>query len=353
MASSVAPWGCCNNENKEGNDKFINCVHCNKTYHFLCLSLTEISNESEAYNEWKCPECLSLMPKVSKKDYTPIRNISTTRGNKRPALNSPPEVTAVTCDEVRSIVQEVVQRELDTMAQKLTNMIVTIVNRELEPIKNEMRDLKESLNYHTTEFDRFQSEHVELTNNSKNLKEENDKLQKTVCDLGQRLNYLEQQARSNNLEIQCLPENKQENLFTVIKQLGSVVGCGIKDSDIMNCTRIAKLQTSSDRPRSIVVQLASPKIRDQLLASVINYNKRTPESKLSTADLGLAGNKTPVYVVEHLSPAHKALHAATRLRAKEKGYKFVWVRNGRIFVRKNVDSDHILIKNLETVNKIV
>lgn len=353
MASGLASWGCCRNENREGNDKFINCVQCKKTYHFLCLSLAEISNESEEYNEWKCPECLSLMPKASRKDYTPIRNISTTRSNKRFALNSPPEMTAVTGDEVRSIVQEVVKRELDAMTKKWTNMIVTIVNKELEPIKSEMRELKESFNFHTTEFDRFQSEHNELANNSKNLEEENKKLKKTVSDLSQRLNYLEQQARANNIEIQCLPENKQENLFTVVRQLGSVVGCGIKDSDVMNCTRIAKLQTTNARPRSIVVQLASPKIRDQLLASVINYNKRNPERKLCSADLGLAGNKTPVYVVEHLSPAHRALHAATRLRAKEKGYKFVWVRNGRIFVRKNVDSEHMLIKNLETVNKIV
>lgn len=354
MASSSTPsWGCCSNENMDGNDSFIGCVLCNKKYHFLCLSLPKITTDSEAYHEWKCPECLSQKPRVSKNDHTPIRNISTTRGNKRPALNSPPEIKAVTSDEVRLIVQEVVQKELDMMAQKFSNMIVTIINRELEPIKSEIRDLKESFNFHTTEFDRLQSEHVELTNNYKNVKKENDILNKTVGDLSQRLNYLEQQARSNNLEIQCLPENKQENLFTVVKQLGSVVGCEIKDSDIMNCTRTAKLQTSNDRPRSVVVQLVSPKIRDLLLASVIKYNKRTPETKLSTADLGLAGSKSPVYVVEHLSPAHKALHAATRLRAKEKGYKFVWIRNGRIFVRKNIDSDHILIKNLEAINKIV
>uniref|UniRef100_A0A2H1W117 SFRICE_025839 n=1 Tax=Spodoptera frugiperda TaxID=7108 RepID=A0A2H1W117_SPOFR len=319
MASSSTPsWGYCSNENMDGNDSFI--------------------IRSQEFQRMTTLRFGTFPPQGVIKD---------------PHLNSPPEIKAVTSDEVRLIVQEVVQKELDMMAQKFSNMIVTIINRELEPIKSEIRDLKESFNFHTTEFDRLQSEHVELTNNYKNVKKENDILNKTVGDLSQRLNYLEQQARSNNLEIQCLPENKQENLFTVVKQLGSVVGCEIKDSDIMNCTRTAKLQTSNDRPRSVVVQLVSPKIRDLLLASVIKYNKRTPESKLSTADLGLAGSKSPVYVVEHLSPAHKALHAATRLRAKEKGYKFVWIRNGRIFVRKNIDSDHILIKNLEAINKIL
>lgn len=117
-----------------------------------------------------------------------------------------------------------------------------------------------------------------------------------MADLSHRINYLEQQTRSNNLELQCLPENKQENLYTVVKQLGSVVGCVLSDNDILHCTRVAKLQATNTRPRSVVVQLASPRIRDNLLASTIDYNKekKTNTEKLNSADLGIAGDKKPV-----------------------------------------------------------
>ncbi|KAJ8706787.1 hypothetical protein PYW07_012865 [Mythimna separata] len=201
-----------------------------------------------------------------------VRNITTTRRNKRFALNSPPETApAATSEDVRSIVQEVIKTELAIMLQQINCTIVNTVNRELAPIHKDIEDLKKSLNFHTTEFDAFKSEHDELKNTMRDLKGDNMKLQTTVVDLSQRLNYLEQHVRANNLELQCLPENKQENLYTVVRHLGSVVGCEIKDSDISHCTRIAKLNTSNARPRSIVIQFASARIRDQLMASVIEY----------------------------------------------------------------------------------
>lgn len=322
-------------------------------YHYDCISVPNIPVASDKCCKWTCSSCTNLIRNQSNMDCTPVRNVSTTRGSKRPALNSPPDDKSVTSSEVREIVQDVIKRELAAMLQQLNNSIVNTINKELEPIRKEVRELSSSLNFHTRQFEEFQSEHVALKNTVRELKEKNIHLESSYSELSQRLNYLEQQARSNNLEIQCLPENKQENLYTVVKQLGSVVNVELRDSDILHCTRTAKLQTDSSRPRSVVVRLASPRVRDQLLAAVINYNKINKSNKLNSADFGLAGEKFPIYIVEHLSSSNKSLHAATRLRAKEKGYKYVWVRNGRIFVRRADNEGHILIKNLDTLNKIV
>ncbi|CAH2090658.1 unnamed protein product [Euphydryas editha] len=60
----------------------------------------------------------------------------------------------------------------------------------------------------------------------------------------------------------------------------------------------------------------------------------------------------PVFIQEHLSPQNKALHAAVRIRAKEKGYKYVWVRSGKIFVRKSEDSGYLFIRNMVDLNKL-
>ncbi|CAH2088155.1 unnamed protein product [Euphydryas editha] len=94
----------------------------------------------------------------------------------------------------------------------------------------------------------------------------------------------------------------------------------IYEIDILNCTRTAKLKRSSPRPRSIVVQLSSPRLRDELLAASIKYNKGKP----------LERDRTPVFVCEHLSPTNKVLHAAARKRAKEAGY------NGELFYERYV-----------------
>lgn len=53
-----------------------------------------------------------------------------------------------------------------------------------------------------------------------------------------------------------------------------------------------------------------------------------------------------------LSPTNKSLHAATRLKAKEKGYKHVWIRGGRIYIRKTDDSEYRIIRDMDSLNKI-
>ncbi|XP_063891033.1 uncharacterized protein LOC135116956 [Helicoverpa armigera] len=270
------------------------------------------------------------------------------------ALNSPPQTTIVTREDVREIIKEAIQEQFASMLEQINASILKVVNKELEPIKSEFADMIASLNFHAKELEEYQLEHKALKTSLKDLQTENTNLKKSVADMGIRINYLEQQTRSTNLELQCLPENKHENLYTVIKQLGTVVGCKLSDADIHHCTRVAKLQNSGSRPRSVVVQLASPRIRDLILSSVINFNKgKNNIEKLNTSDLGLAGERKPIYVQEHLSPSNKALHAAARLKAKEKGFKFVWVRNGRIFVRKTDVSEHILVKNLDSLNKLI
>lgn len=352
MTSSSVSWGCCSNENNEEEEHYIMCVNCKKSFHFLCLSIPIIDIGSELYCNWKCPGCMIILLKTAKKDCTPIRNVSTSRGNKRLALNSPPEERAVTADDVRNIVEDVVKTQFTAMLQQFKSTIINLMKPELEPIKKDIEDLKDSLTHHMKDLDDLQADNTTAKNTIKVLTAENLQLKNSVTDLKQKLNYLEQQSRSNNLELQCLPEHKQENLYTTAKQLGSVVGCDLKDSDILHATRVAKLNTSNPRPRSVVLQLASPRIRDQLLAAVISHNKKNKDNKLNSADFGIAGSKTPVFVVEHLSTANKALHAATRLKAKEKGYKYVWVRGGKIYIKKNEDENHIVIKTLDALEMI-
>ncbi|CAG9784930.1 unnamed protein product [Diatraea saccharalis] len=160
-------------------------------------------------------------------------------------------------------------------------------------------------------------------------------LKDNIKDQGFRLGQVKQQSRQSNIELQCVTEYKSENLLQIIAALGKTVGCVLDNGMILNYTRTAKVNRSSTRRRSIIVQLALVRLRDQLLASTISYNKANPKNKLNSSHLGLNGKPSPVFIAEHLSPTNKALHAAARLTAKEKEYKFVWVRNGKVFLRKN------------------
>lgn len=113
-------------------------------------------------------------------------------------------------------------------------------------------------------------------------------------------------------------------------------GCQQKKNNILNCTRTAKENRSYPRPRSKIIQLSSPRLRNELLAASFKYNKGKPHvSKVNTTLLEFPGYSTPVFVCDYFSPTNKTLHAAAKKRTKEAGYKFLWIRNERMFCRKS------------------
>lgn len=93
-------------------------------------------------------------------------------------------------------------------------------------------------------------------------------------------------------------------------------------------------------------------VRDTVLTAVKQFNKAHPKDKLNSSHLGLAGEKKPVFVSEHLTPANKQLHAAARKTAKDKNIEFVWVQNGRVFMRKDKDAIKILVKDLDVLKSL-
>ncbi|XP_026749559.2 uncharacterized protein LOC113510309 [Galleria mellonella] len=350
--TSPRTWGCCALDRPE-DEKYINCCECNKYFHFECLSIQVIS-DSELLQSWKCPVCQNRRLKMTRKDSTPVRKISTARGNKRPALNSPPSACPpLTVDDVRVAVQDILDSKFEKMVAQLKGDMASMIKSELATIRNEVREIVESVTFMNAKFEDFVVEHESMKKEITELKSEKEKMKDTVKELNTRIIYLEQHSRASNLEIQCIPEHKNENLYSIAKQIGKIIGCEIEETDIAHCTRVSKVNPSSSRPRSVVLQLSSPRTRDNFLASSIKYNKTNAKARLNSALLGFSGNITPIYIVEHLSPANKALHAAARIKAKENSYKYVWVRNGKIFVRKNEESGYMLIKDMDCVAKIV
>lgn len=352
MADSKLTWGCCKLGKEE--DEYILCTKCQKKYHGTCLS-TEVAEEEV----FVCPLCTNSKPRSRRLDNAPINtkmSVKTIDTSKRPKKRLPvdspelctQETTSMTQDDVRNIIQA----EMKSLLSELNKSMATMFNSELKSIKDEIKDVKESMTFMSNQYEDFISIQKNTTEDITMLKRQNDELNTKVNDLTYKMNAMEQNARANNIEIQCLPEINSENVVNLVEKIGEVVNCKISDREILHCTRVAKMNRNSARPRSIVTQLSSPKLRDELLAAVINFNKSNPHDKLNTSHIGIKGDKKPVFVVEHLSSANKAIHSAARLKAKELGYKFVWVRKGRVYMRKDDTSEYRFIKDIETLDKL-
>ena len=351
-------WGCCNTPKK--NDRYTQCLQCKKVYHFGCLG---IDSHSSVLTNWKCPKC----NRQKTSDETPVRSAInrtnskatdlnvTKRSYKRQALSSPTSPITneqITHENIRNIVNDAIEKQTSNFMISINKTITNSINTNFKKLENKIEELQTSVTFISNQYEDMKQQldmHCEVTSQ---LKHDNEALQSTVNILQNKINIMEQQARANNIEIQCVPESKTENVITIVKQLSKSVNLNIKDNEIAHCTRIAKINPKSTRPRSFVVQLSAPLVRDQFLAAVIKFNKSNPTDKLNSSHLGIGGNKVPIYVCEHLSTANKSLHAAARKKGKELHYKHIWVRNGRIFMRKTDDSDYKLINNMDSLNKL-
>ncbi|KAL0859709.1 hypothetical protein ABMA27_010071 [Loxostege sticticalis] len=354
------------NDKLLGND-YMKCGRCKEAYHYLCLNFSpeEVTSITEDIRRsWMCPNCLNKQPKGDNSNAlvrpsTPTGLAEVTFNVTKRKVQTKPE-TLSTCKMMdpsdfvtRSDLQLTIREEIRSAMREFAGVMNSTLNAKLSEINETLGELKESVSFLNDQFETIKSKVDINTSMVNKLKIENDSLRSEIGFLAGRVRLMDQMSRSTNLELQRVPERKAENVITIVKQLGNVVNCPLNDCDITYCSRTAKSNPDSSRPRSILVKLSTPRLRDSLLAAVIKYNKKhANDEKLNSSVLGLDDKKVPVYVVENLSAENKHLHAAARLRAKQLSYKYVWVRSGRVYMRKSDTSEAVFVRNVDVLNSL-
>ncbi|KAG8338032.1 hypothetical protein J6590_009309 [Homalodisca vitripennis] len=101
------------------------------------------------------------------------------------------------------------------------------------------------------------------------------------------------------------------------------------------------------RPGGIVVRF----VRKLDLEKFIQ--KRKDKRNLNTRDIGfMEGQSNPIYVNNSLTQANRKLLNKARDVKREKQYTYLWVRNGRIFMRKNPGDRFVVIDSMEVLSKL-
>lgn len=231
-------WGCCDQNSKDTKKDYLKCAICKKAFHYDCSDIFQESDYIKP-KDWLCSLCEDITTKKGNNDSKPQNRRST----KRQAISSPieePSNTPITRQDLRSIVDEIVQNQTKNIVMQVKKNMSETLNSELKTIKNEIKDVKASMDFLSSKYEDIIKEHKVSSEVVKELKDKTESAETTILNLNARVNQLEQEARSNNIEIQCIPESKTENLFTIVKKLGETVGSTINEDQIQRCTRVAK-----------------------------------------------------------------------------------------------------------------
>ncbi|CAG9818860.1 unnamed protein product [Phaedon cochleariae] len=163
------------------------------------------------------------------------------------------------------------------------------------------------------------------------LKRDNDNMKKEMSNLNSRVNELEQHSESKNIVIQGVPENNNENLISIFEQISNFLGVEVKDN-VEFANRVQSMKPVPGKPKNIVVGFASKILGDQVIALAKQKRKNSSNPKN-----GIKINEIieSVYINEHLTSNNQSLLREAKEAARTKNFKFVWVKNGNIFMRED------------------
>lgn len=168
-----------------------------------------------------------------------------------------------------------------------------------------------------------------------------------VISLEKQLHDVHTQSRSATIEIRNVPLKSEKetpaDLVSIVKAVGMAVNVKLEPTDLRDVYRMPSKYGSSTTTTPIVAVFASVNTRYEFLSSVRHFNRtKNVQDKLNTQTIKMAGNKTPIYVDERVSPALRKLLFEARKAAKENGLN-CWHSNGRIFLRKSQNEKPIRI----------
>ncbi|XP_060802965.1 uncharacterized protein LOC132902341 [Amyelois transitella] len=270
-----------------------------------------------------------------------------------------------------------IQEIMSDFQKKMTISFNESLATQSEQINSSLNLLRDDVNSFTGQINELNATMHKIIEDQSTLKEEitdlrssNDKTNKKMvnieCDvnnlaskvseLTDQLRLKEQQGRINNLEITGIPIVKGENLYTIVGNIASKIGISLKPTDIDFIHRVRRFnnaQTSEIKPArdatlapNIIVRFTQRKRKTDMLTAA------RARRGLTTADAGLDGPASPIFISDHLTPQNKLLYKQVRTIAKEKLYKYVWLSDCKIFVRKSDTSHAILVSRESDLIKI-
>ncbi|XP_059049434.1 uncharacterized protein LOC131844537 [Achroia grisella] len=179
----------------------------------------------------------------------------------------------------------------------------------------------------------------------------------TVARLQAELNDRDQELLHNDVEINGLPEEKNERPIHLVALVSKKLGLEVNENDIVNAERVGTRQENKNevdpygdeklkRPRTLVVRLLRRSLRDELLRAA------RVRRGLDCSGLNLQTDSNRLYINERLTRDNKQLFYKVREACRIFKWRFSWTRHGKIFTRREPGESVHRIRSIAEINKV-
>lgn len=277
------------------------CVECEYSYHLgACSGIQESTFKTKGeswHSAWRCQTC----------------RISKQRSSK-PKKDSDVDVMVA----------------LAAMNKKLDSLL---------DLKETVNGIEQAIQMLSDKYDGVISRMTQQEMDLKELKKrvervEQDEAKAEIRQLKDQINELEWRSRRQNLELHGIPTTEKENMMEKVNKVARSLRLPeLTPTDIVSMHRLA---SKPDKIPGIIVRFMSQTTRDLWLSKRLHLKED--------------GNN--VYLLENLTKHEKSLLWSAKECAKEKAYKYVWYRNGRVLVRKADGEPVIVIKSIDDLERL-
>lgn len=204
---------------------------------------------------------------------------------------------------------------------------------DLARMNKQQSEFINSLNFYGDKMQDIESQLKSVMSLGKEVSDLNSELsllRKENVSMKKELNDIQQQLKQRDLEIVGVPEAKNENVGTIIRDISSKLGIPSLDTCVENYYRVHS--SSKDKPRPIIINFKTKLYRSEFMKAYKRHKS------LNTADIGVKGPISNIYVNESLTAHNRKLFYVVRQFAKTNAFKYCWTQDCKILLRKDEGS---------------
>ncbi|XP_064469318.1 uncharacterized protein LOC135383974 [Ornithodoros turicata] len=230
------------------------------------------------------------------------------------------------------------KRELKNGFKEIQDTLERNYPQEMREMKASMEHMSYSFDEMTRKFNDLINEQKQLVSENAELRKENERVKNELSIIKTRLTECEQYSRNRNVEIKGIPEDTMHDISSVLSKIGEALGEPISSGDIDVCHSVPVPNSAA---KNIIVQFRHRSKRDAVIG-------KARDKRINTSDVDLAP-RALIFVNEQLCSTLKKVLGLATAKKKESKLAYVWVRNGKVFIRKSEGSPVIAVYNADDV----
>ncbi|KAF6203940.1 hypothetical protein GE061_002278 [Apolygus lucorum] len=300
--------------------KTVKCIECGLCYHPYCTRLKTVENyrklKTELKASWRCDPCCHAS-RVTKQ-----------LAGRAEVIDEVDEVEPSDDD------QDLVETSKNMDMEGKIDLLLSSFNKQMKSMKRSMQFFNENFESTQKILKELKNEVTENRKEVDQLVRKNKNLERKVTYLDMKLNDVEQRDLRNDIQISGIPETTGEDVHEIVRSL--MQGAGLQKTpevEIVDAFRVGKVDKKGKKKRNIIVKFSELEPKTEM----IQWSRRGKGIELSSVDTRFPKD-TMAYISERLTGYNRYLFAITKAFAKEYSHKFVWVKDGKIYMRKDEQS---------------